>query len=274
MQAVQRSNRELWLASLTIIVVTFCYLLVVGVLSQVPPASQFFGHALGIIGFILMLLTETLYSIRKRSRNARWGRMSDWLTFHIYTGIVGPYLVLLHSSWKFHGLAGIVTLMTVFVVASGFIGRYIYTSIPRTADEAEIESGQIMRQIQVIEAELNQRMKAEPATIKASANKLAAEQPITSSVGHLFLTRAWLDWQERRQWQSLKKHSTPAERAHFVELEQLARRRDSLKRQMASLALARRLFALWHAVHIPMGALLFVAAFIHIAAAIYFAELL
>jgi hypothetical protein len=243
-------------------------------LSQIPPASQLFGHALGIIGFILMLLTETLYSIRKRSRNARWGRMSDWLTFHIYTGIVGPYLVLLHSSWKFHGLAGVVTLMTVLVVASGFVGRYIYTSIPRTADEVEIEAGQIMRQILVVEAELSRRMKAEPATIKASATELAAEQPITGSAGHLFFTRAWLDWQERRQWQSLIKRSAPAERAHFVELERLARRRDSLKRQMASLALARRLFALWHTVHIPLGMLLFVAAFIHIAAAIYFAGLL
>jgi hypothetical protein len=274
MQAVQRSNRELWLASFTIIIVTFCYLFVVGALSQVPPASQLFGHALGIIGFILMLLTETLYSIRKRSRNARWGRMSDWLTFHIYTGIVGPYLVLLHSSWKFHGLAGVLTLMTVLVVASGFIGRYIYTSIPRTVDEVEIESDLIMRQILAVEAELNQRMKAEPAAIKASTSKLTAQQPITGSAGQLFLTRAWLDWQERRQWQSLKKHSAPAERAHIVELERLARRRDTLKRQMASLALARRLFALWHAIHIPLGMLLFVAAFIHIAAAIYFAELL
>ena len=274
MQAMQRSNRELWLACITIIVVTFFYLIVVTTLSQIPPASQLFGHALGILGFILMLLTETLYSLRKRSRSARWGRMSDWLNFHIYTGIVGPYLVLLHSSWKFHGLAGVVTLMTALVVASGFVGRYIYTSMPRTADEVEIESGQVMRQISAIEAELDRRLQAEPGPLPASAYRLATEQPITGSAAHLFLTRAWSDWQQRRQWRSLKKHSAPAERAHFAELERLVRRRDTLRRQMASLALARRLFALWHAVHIPLGMLLFIAAFIHIAAAIYFAELL
>ena len=39
MQAVQRSDRELWLASLTIIIVTFCYLLVVGSLEP-GPSSQ------------------------------------------------------------------------------------------------------------------------------------------------------------------------------------------------------------------------------------------
>ena len=274
MQAVQRSNRELWLACATIIIVTFFYLVVVAALSQIPPASQLFGHALGILGFILMLFTETLYSLRKRSRNARWGRMSDWLNFHIYTGIVGPYLVLLHSSWKFQGLAGVVTLMTLLVVASGFIGRYIYTSVPRTADEVEIETGQVMSQLSAIEAELNQRLQAEPGRIQASALRLAAEQPYTGSVTHLFLTRSWLDWQQRRRWKTLVQHSAPAERSRLAELERLARRRGTLRRQMASLALARRLFALWHAVHIPLGMLLFVAAFIHIAAAIYFAELL
>jgi hypothetical protein len=273
-QAVQRSNRELWLALITIIVVTFFYLVVVGTSSQIPPASQLFGHALGILGFILMLLTESLYSLRKRSRNARWGRMSDWLTFHIYTGIVGPYLVLLHSSWKFHGLAGVVTLMTLLVVASGFVGRYIYTSIPHTADEVEIESGQVMGQILAIEAELNRRVQAEPTAFRATENKLVTEQIISGNDSYLFLTRPWNDWQQRRKWRSLIQRSAPGERAHFVELEQLARRRNTLQRQMASLALARRLFSLWHAVHIPLGMLLFVAAFIHIAAAIYFAELL
>jgi hypothetical protein len=274
MHAVQRSNRELWMAGFTIVVVTFFYLVVVTALNQIPPASELFGHTLGIIGFFLMLLTETLYSLRKRSRHARLGRMSDWLSFHIYTGIVGPYLVLLHTSWKFHGLAGAVTLMTVLVVASGFIGRYIYTSIPRTADDVEIESDQVLHQITAIEAELAQRLNAQPGTIRSSVGRLAADLPSNPNIRYLFMARTWLDWQTRRRWRTLTKHLSPAERNRFAELEQLARRRDTLKRQMASLALARRLFALWHAVHIPMGMLLFVAAFIHIAAAIYFAEML
>jgi hypothetical protein len=274
MQAVQRNSRELWLAFATIVFVTIFYLIVVAALSQIPPASQLFGHALGILGFILMILTETLYSLRKRSRSARWGRMSEWLSFHIYTGIVGPYLVLLHSSWKFHGLAGVVTLMTALVVISGFIGRYIYTSMPRTADEVEVEAGQVMRQLSAIEAELDRRMNAEPGPVQASASELVMEQTPIESVPRLFLTRSWLEWQQRRRWKSLEQRFAPAERSGFAELERLARRRDALRRQLALLALARRLFALWHAVHIPLGMLLFVAAFIHIAAAIYFAELL
>lgn len=274
MQAAQRGNRELWLAGLTIIIVAIFYLIVVAALSQIPPASEVFGHALGIIGFFLMLLTETVYSLRKRSRRANWGRMSDWLSFHIYTGIVGPYLVLLHSSWKFHGLAGVITLMTMLVAASGFVGRYIYTSIPRTADEVEIESDQVLRQIKAIEGEIHQRLQAESEKVRTSVRNLVAEETINGGVFYLFLIRPWLDWQQRRQWHAFMKRLSPSRRNHFAELERLTRRRDALKRQIASLALARRLFALWHAVHIPLGVVLFVAAFIHIAAAIYYAEML
>ena len=140
-----KSNRELWLSFLAAILITAVYAFVVFWTRAIPPAGELFGHLLGILGFILMLLTEILYSIRKRSQTARWGSMAAWLQFHIFTGLIGPYLVLLHSSWKFNGLAGATTLLTIIIVISGFIGRYIYTQIPRALDGAEIEtpSGQV-----------------------------------------------------------------------------------------------------------------------------------
>ena len=107
-----------------------------------------------------MVMTELLYSMRKRSRTARWGKMSDWLEFHIFTGLVGPFMVLLHSSWKFHGLAGAVMLMTLVVVVSGFIGRYIYTAVPRTADGVEVQTGELEAAIKEMNGEV-QRMEGE-----------------------------------------------------------------------------------------------------------------
>ena len=134
-----RGNIELWLAFLAGIVITAVYALVVFSAREIPAAGELFGHVLGITGFFMMLMTETLYSIRKRMRDASWGRMSFWLQFHIFTGLVGPYMVLLHTSWKFNGLAGALTLLTVIIVFSGIIGRYIFTRIPRTLDGLEIE---------------------------------------------------------------------------------------------------------------------------------------
>jgi len=181
-----RSNRELWLASFAMILITGLYGLVVIFTRSIPPAGELFGHVMGIIGFVFMLMTETLYSLRKRSRTVKWGKLSNWLQFHIFTGLVGPYMVLLHSSWKFNGIAGITTLFTIVIVVSGFIGRYIFTRIPRTLDGLEIEGG----------------------------------------LSH-----------------------------------------EALKQ-------ARRLLALWHTIHIPIGMVLFTSAFIHIGAALYYSTLL
>lgn len=181
-----RNASELWLAFLAAILITGLYGLVVLLTREIPAAGNLFGHGLGIFGFLLMLLTETLYSLRKRMRTVRFGRMALWLRFHIFTGLVGPYMVLLHTSWKFNGLAGVTTLLTVVIVISGFVGRYIYTRIPRTADGVMIEGS------------------------------LSAE----------------------------------------------------------ALRHARRLMALWHTVHIPIGMALFTAAFVHIGAALYYATFL
>ena len=181
-----RGSRELWLAFLAALLITGLYLIVLFTTRAVPPASELFGHGLGILGFILMLMTETLYSLRKRSRRVRWGRMSTWLQMHIFMGLVGPYMVLLHTSWKFNGLAGVTTLLTIVIVISGFVGRYIFTRIPRTLEGLEIEG---------------------------------------------------------------------------------ALSQEALKQ-------ARRLLALWHTIHIPIGMALFISAFVHAGAALYYATFL
>ena len=60
----------------TITLITVAYIFVVTDSGFIPSAGDSFGHLLGIIGFILMLLTETLYTLRKRTRKVRWGRRS------------------------------------------------------------------------------------------------------------------------------------------------------------------------------------------------------
>ena len=135
-------RNELMLSFLAIVGITGVYLLVV-LLVGIPGASDLFGHTLGIMGFTLMLATEILYTLRKRIGTSAWGRPSHWLKFHIFTGIVGPYLVFLHSAWDFGGLAGLTMLLTAIVVLSGFVGRYIYTFLPRTAEGVLLEESEI-----------------------------------------------------------------------------------------------------------------------------------
>jgi hypothetical protein len=71
-----RGNMELWAAFIVMVLITALYGVVIFFTRNIPPAGELFGHGLGIVGFLLMLMTETLYSLRKRSRGIRWGRMS------------------------------------------------------------------------------------------------------------------------------------------------------------------------------------------------------
>lgn len=262
--------RELWWALAAIVAITAIYLAAVRSLQGVPAASSLFGHTIGVIGFVLMLMTETLYSLRKRSRRARWGRPASWLRFHIFTGLVGAYMVLLHSSFKFNGLAGIVMLMTVVVVISGFIGRYIYTAVPRNADGLMLEASDLQIQIASAEAELQRWQAGRPDLALPVLPASGAPQ----TPRQLVLGRVFVDWRFRRQWRRELRRMDPAARAQARELETLIERQQTLQRQVSSLVAARRLLGVWHSVHIPLGLALFTAAFVHVAAALYYATLL
>jgi hypothetical protein len=137
-------NRELVAALVVVMAITAGYAAAVGA-TGVPGSADAVGHGLGILGLSLMIFTEVGYSLRKRSAGRVPGTMRAWLQVHIVCGIVGPYLVLLHTAWRFNGLAGALTVMVLIVVISGFIGRYIYTAVPRTADGAVLEAAEIGR---------------------------------------------------------------------------------------------------------------------------------
>ena len=260
------SSRELWLALLAMTLIGALY---AGVTVQggIPEAGAFVGHSFGVVGFLLMLSTETLYSLRKRSTHARWGRMSQWMQFHIFTGIVGPFMVLLHTAWRFQGLAGAVTLMTVVVVLSGFIGRYIFTAVPRNADGLLLEVGQLEGALIEIDEGLRSTL-PQPDNFLEDAGEGSAD-----GVG-LVLARGVNGWFARRRLRRKLQQLGGSAGAQRRELERLLQRRRELLRQVRSQTIARRMLSVWHTVHIPLGMALFVMAFVHIGAALYYSTLL
>ena len=73
---------------------------------QLKPAGTtglLFGYA-GSIMMILMLV----YTLRKRTRwLGRKVSLQSMLLFHIYLGIMGPLLIVLHTSFKVQGLVAV-----------------------------------------------------------------------------------------------------------------------------------------------------------------------
>ncbi len=262
-------NRELIAAVLVVLLLTALYLPLTALVPVRPGAL--IGHGIGIAGFVLMLATETLYSLRKRSRRmARWGRMRTWLSAHIFMGIVGPYMVFLHTGFQFAGLAGVTMLLTAVVVGSGFLGRYIYTAVPRTAGGAQVEAAQLAAAIGQAEGELENWLATRPARVQALAAQMG-DLPATGGGGPLdVLARSLAEWDYRRRWRRQVARLDRADRQQAAEIERLVRRRRTLRRQMASLMAVRRLMAVWHTIHVPLGMALFTAAFLHVIGALYY----
>ena len=63
---MRKRTYELWYALAAMIGITIVYVLIAA--QGIPKASSLFGHGIGILGFLFMLSTETLYSLRKRAR--------------------------------------------------------------------------------------------------------------------------------------------------------------------------------------------------------------
>src|ERR1035437_3437595 len=92
------------------------------------------GLVFGTAGAVLMLI-PLAYPIVKRIRaiNARVTKnmaMQTQLTEHIYSGILGPLLAIIHTGHKFDSPLGI-TLPAVMLlgVVSGFAVRYLLTYV-------------------------------------------------------------------------------------------------------------------------------------------------
>lgn len=95
------------------------------------------GHALGVLGAALMLVAAIAYTRRKRVAGPASTDMRAAMRLHVVAGLLGPYLVVLHSGFAFGGLAGALSLVMLLVVASGVVGRALFTLVPRTVATAD-----------------------------------------------------------------------------------------------------------------------------------------
>jgi hypothetical protein len=235
-----------------------------------PHGGHPFGHTLGIVGALLMVMTETLYSIRKRTSWLNWaGPVRYWLSFHIFTGIVGPFLALMHTGLQFRGLAGLSFFLTLVVVGSGFVGRYLYTALPRTMSGVTASRQEISQQIRAIEQQLDalkaQRPLREQEIVTALSQRTTTRNPVLTVVG-----RSFYQWRYGRRLQKELRRLDHLEAQPRQQLASLLEQKRSLERQMEMLATSRRLLRAWHIFHIPFGLTLFFSVAIHVAATFYF----
>lgn len=98
-------------------------------------AGGFVGHLIGITGAAIMSLT-LIYPFRKRVQKKRGKR--NPLNRHIYFGLIGPSLVVVHAAHKSSNVIGVITFLSMFlIVFSGIVGRFLFRRVSRTLKQQE-----------------------------------------------------------------------------------------------------------------------------------------
>src|SRR3984957_18999117 len=162
------------------------------------------GVNLGMFGVLLFFIIF-LYPLRKRwGWLGKQGNSRHWLDYHVVLGTAAPLVIALHSSFKFGGMAGMAFWIMTAVTLSGFIGRYLYSQIPRSLNAAELS----VREIQDMEIVLRWNAEDKYERIGTDLIELYA-LPSASQVARVSMLTAlcwmiWLDVKRPLQVSSLR----------------------------------------------------------------------
>jgi hypothetical protein len=225
------------------------------------------GHKLAIVGSSMMVLM-LLYSVRKRVGALRKaGSLSRWLDVHIYLGVVGPSLVVLHSTLKVQGLVALSFWSMVVVVASGVLGRYLYLQIPRTRAGEELALAELERQ----DRELSERLRTGFRLDDVQLGRLDAVVSITPARMGLLsgLVRIMVDdLRLRAGLRDFARSCRSVPRPVFREFERVVRQKALVRRRVLLWDRVHELFHYWHVLHKPFALVMYLFLIVHVGVAL------
>jgi hypothetical protein len=226
--------------------------------------SGVFGHGLGIVGTLMILIGVVMYIARKRyNLILRNIRLKYLLEFHIFLCTLGPILILFHTAFKFNGIVSVSFWSMVVVVASGVIGRFVYVQIPHTVDGRELSLNEVKGMKAELEEALN-KTEMDSETKQMILDFTSDERTgQTSYLSQYFANRKMLGLISRR----LKHTVDTAQRATIMEV---VKEEISLSYKLRRLQTMKKLFGYWHVAHLPFALIMLIVLIIHVAVTLSF----
>src|SRR6516165_1619436 len=140
------------------------------------------GIKLGMFGVFLFFLIY-LYPLRKKwGWLGRQGNSRHWLDFHVVLGATAPIIIAFHSTFKFGNIAGMAFWSMLAVTLSGFVGRYLYSQIPRNLNATELT----MREMTDVEDSMRRELASRNLAFGKRMEKLY-DLPTPQDVKHMSL---------------------------------------------------------------------------------------
>jgi hypothetical protein len=228
------------------------------------------GQSAGIVAFAIFVFLW-LYPLRKKWRRLAFtGAVGKWLDVHVASALLLPLLLVTHAAWRSDGIIGLGLVAMFVVIASGVVGRYLYTRIPRAKSGAELTRDEVA----AARSDLLQRLaEATGLPVSSVASLLTVEgeaeqRGVWPAIRRMLLndiTRRRRRRELRRRWAAMTGAGghTLAGRA-LDEVVALADREIALDQQVRMLAGTQRVFRFWHVAHRPFAVTALVAVLIHI----------
>ncbi|MGD0299972.1 MAG: hypothetical protein ABSE86_23005 [Bryobacteraceae bacterium] len=240
-----------------------------------PSANRYHGLVLGLgwIGTSLALLAAAL-SIRKRMAYQGVGKMSAWLTGHIYLGIIAAFAIFYHCGLRAGGPQS-AWLLAFFslTIASGLMGWWFARNLPRLLTAIE-ETPAILEDLLSVRAECLQGM-LELASAGSPEFRTLVEQRLmkqTSSWSRMFRfyrRRSTLSEELpafQKEHASSLAHLRPLEHRAFQRAAEYALRVNKMNAEL----LLQRVLRGWLTLHVVSTGGMFALAAVHIFTELYY----
>jgi hypothetical protein len=268
-QAVHTIGRALYRLLALLLITLLVYLGWLVAHGEYYKSGTGLGYNLGLAGG-LMMLTLLLYSARKHfTFMQRLGKLKHWFRIHMMLGILGPTLVIFHTTFRLGSVnASIAFYCMVLVASSGLIGRFVYTRIHKglygsrsTLKEAREEligsSGELKSKLHFVP-------KVENKLKKFEYEALEKKRGFSEGVWY-FLTfdirRMLLAWRCKRyihsklgtKMQDVADEASVLVSAYLVKVQTAAQFKKF-----------EQIFSAWHVLHIPLIYMMVATAIFHV----------
>jgi len=235
--------------------------------------SGYESHGYGIVGSSMIIFGVSMYSSRKRIRALRnFGSIKYFLEFHIFLCLLGPALVLYHTTFKFGGLVAVSFWSMTAVALSGIVGRYLYMQIPKGIKGDELSVKELEEESEIIYRKLSNDFGIDPVDIRKIDALASPKQTRSVSISSLvtFFIVSDLTRRGRLKKIILHLHGKSVDAVTVKKIISIANDRIKLLRRVHFLEQVKNLFHYWHVIHLPFSIIMFVILFIHIGVAITF----
>ena len=235
--------------------------------------SGFETHGYGIIGSGMIIFGVSMYSSRKRIRALRnVGSIKYFLEFHIFLCLLGPVLVMYHTTFKFGGLVAVSFWSMTAVALSGIVGRYLYVQIPKGIQGDELSVKELEEESAKLYHELSDEFGLDPVDLRKIDALASPKQMKSISITSLITFFILNDLTRRARLKRivLHLHGKSVDAVTVKKILSIANDRIKLLRRIHFLEQVKNLFHYWHVVHLPFSIIMFVILFIHIGVAITF----